>query len=209
MGLFPSARLILADENDLIEDIMNRYVVSVGTTEDQETVAKMFAKYDLTVLPVVDGEKRLVGIVTVDDALDVLQEETTEDFEKMAAITPSDRPYLKTSVLEIWKSRIPWLLVLMISATFTGLIINYFEDALKTYVLLTAYIPMLMDTGGNSGSQASITIIRGLSLNELEFRDLFGLFGKSFRLPFWPALPWEFSILPNSCSLIKLVSWWP
>ena len=123
--------------------------------------------------PGVDGENRLVGIVTIDDALDVLQEETTEDFEKMAAITPTDRPYLKTSVLEIWKSRIPWLLVLMISATFTGLIISRFEDALKTYVLLTAYIPMLMDTGGNSGSQASITIIRGLSLNELEFRDLF------------------------------------
>ncbi|NLW60732.1 MAG: magnesium transporter [Firmicutes bacterium] len=182
IGVVSIRTLILADENDRIEDIMNRYVVSVRTTEDQETVAKMFAKYDLTVLPVVDGEKRLVGIVTVDDALDVLQEETTEDFEKMAAITPTERPYLKTSVLEIWKSRIPWLLVLMISATFTGLIINHFENALKTYVLLTAYIPMLMDTGGNSGSQASITVIRGLSLNELEFRDLFRVVWKEFQV---------------------------
>lgn len=182
IGVVSIRTLILAGEHDRIEDIMNRYVVSVRTTEDQETVAKMFAKYDLTVLPVVDGENRLVGIVTVDDALDVLQEETTEDFEKMAAITPTDRPYLKKSVLEIWKSRIPWLLLLMISATFTGLIINHFENALKTYVLLTAYIPMLMDTGGNSGSQTSVTIIRGLSLHELEFRDLFRIVWKEIRV---------------------------
>jgi magnesium transporter len=182
IGVVSIRTLILADENDRIENLMNRYVVSVRTTEDQETVANMFAKYDLTVLPVVDGEQRLVGIVTVDDALDVLQEETTEDFEKMAAITPTDRPYLKKSVLEIWQSRIPWLLVLMISATFTGMIITHFEDALKTYVLLTAYIPMLMDTGGNSGSQASVTIIRGLSLNELEFRDLFRVVWKEFQV---------------------------
>ncbi|NLY91866.1 MAG: magnesium transporter [Firmicutes bacterium] len=182
IGVVSIRTLILAGEHDRIEDIMNRYVVSVRTTEDQETVAKMFAKYDLTVLPVVDGENRLVGIVTVDDALDVLQEATTEDFEKMAAITPTDRPYLKKSVLEIWKSRIPWLLLLMISATFTGLIINHFENALKTYVLLTAYIPMLMDTGGNSGSQTSVTIIRGLSLHELEFRDLFRIVWKEIRV---------------------------
>ena len=182
IGVVSIRTLILANEHDRIEDIMNRYVVSVRTTEDQETVAKMFAKYDLTVLPVVDGESRLVGIVTVDDAIDILQEETTEDFEKMAAITPTDRPYLKTSVLAIWKSRIPWLLVLMISATFTGLIISHFEDALKAYVLLTAYIPMLMDTGGNSGSQASVTVIRGLSLNELEFRDLLRIIWKELQV---------------------------
>ncbi len=182
IGVVTIRTIILAEPHERIEDVMNRYVVSVRTTEDQETVARMFAKYDLTVLPVVDGENRLVGIVTVDDALDVLQEETTEDFEKMAAITPTDRPYLKTSVLEIWKSRIPWLLILMISATFTGLIINHFEDALKAYVLLTAYIPMLMDTGGNSGSQASVTIIRGLSLHELEFRDLFRVVWKEFQV---------------------------
>ncbi len=182
IGVVSIRTIILAEEQDRIEDIMNRYVVSVRTTEDQESVVRLFAKYDLTVLPVVDGENRLVGIVTIDDALDVLQEETTEDFEKMAAITPTARPYLKTSVLEIWKSRIPWLLVLMISATFTGLIISHFEDALKAYVLLTAYIPMLMDTGGNSGSQASITVIRGLSLHELEFRDLFRVVWKEFRV---------------------------
>ncbi|HEY8392042.1 MAG TPA: magnesium transporter [Capillibacterium sp.] len=182
IGVVSIRTIILADENDRIEKIMNRYVVSVRTTEDQETVANMFAKYDLTVLPVVDGENRLVGIVTVDDALDVLQEETTEDIEKMAAITPTDRPYLKKSVLEIWRTRIPWLLLLMISATFTGMIISHFEDALKSYVLLTAYIPMLMDTGGNSGSQTSVTIIRGLSLHELEFQDLFRIIWKEIRV---------------------------
>ena len=127
---------------------MDRNVISVNTTEDQEEAVNLFLKYDLTVLPVVDNDNRLVGIVTVDDALDVLQEETTEDIEKMAAITPTYKPYLKNSVLEIWKSRTPWLLFLMISATFTGMIITHFEDALKVYVVLTAYIPMLMDTGG-------------------------------------------------------------
>lgn len=184
IGAVSIRTIILAEENDLIENIMDRHVISVGTLEDQETVAKVFAKYDLTVLPVVDGEGRLVGIVTVDDALDVLQEEATEDIEKMAAITPTVRAYLKKSVVEIWRSRIPWLLIMMISATFTGLIITHFEDALKTYVILTAYIPMLMDTGGNSGSQASVTIIRGLSLNELAFHDLFRVVWKEIRVAF-------------------------
>jgi len=172
IGYITIRTIILAKDTDIIGDLMDRDVISVSTTVDQETAADMFAKYDLTVLPVVDKEERLVGIVTVDDAIDIIQEETTEDIEKMAAITPSERPYLKESVLNIWKSRIPWLLILMISATFTGIIISSYESALKSYVILTAYIPMLMDTGGNSGSQASVTIIRGLSLHELEFRDL-------------------------------------
>jgi len=182
LGFVTIRTIILSDENMKIQDVMNRNVISVGTTEDQETVANLFAKYDLTVLPVVDNEKRIVGIVTVDDAIDVLQRETTEDIEKMAAITPTDKPYLKKSTFEIWKTRIPWLLILMISATFTGMIISHFEDALKAYVVLTAYIPMLMDTGGNSGSQASVTVIRSLSLNELSFGDIFRVVWKEFRV---------------------------
>ncbi len=176
--------LILSNDDDLVEDKMESNVISVNTLEDQETVALMFRKYDFTAMPVVDGEERLVGIVTVDDAMDVMQDEATEDIEKMAAIIPSesDRPYIKTSVFEIWKSRIPWLLLLMISATFTGMIITHFEDALASYVVLTAYIPMLMDTGGNSGSQASVTVIRGISLNELEFKDIFRVIWKEFRV---------------------------
>ena len=176
--------LVMSNDEDLVEDKMESNVISVNTLEDQETVALMFRKYDFTAMPVVDGEERLVGIVTVDDAMDVMQDEATEDIEKMAAIIPSesDRPYIKTSVFEIWKSRIPWLLLLMISATFTGMIITHFEDALASYVVLTAYIPMLMDTGGNSGSQASVTIIRGISLNEIEFRDIFRVIWKEFRV---------------------------
>lgn len=172
IGCITIRTIILSSDTDIIGDLMERNVISVITTVDQETAAGLFAKYDLTVLPVVDKEARLVGIVTVDDAIDVIQEETTEDIEKMAAITPTEKPYLKESVFNIWKSRIPWLLILMISATFTGIIISNYENALKSYVILTSYIPMLMDTGGNSGSQASVTIIRGLSLNELDFRDL-------------------------------------
>jgi len=182
IGFVTIRTIILSDDNTLIADVMDRNVIHVTTTEDQETVANLFAKYDLTILPVVDRDSRLVGIVTVDDAIDVLQKETTEDIEIMAAITPTDKPYLKKSVFEIWKSRTPWLLILMVSATFTGMIINRFEDALKTYVVLTAYIPMLMDTGGNSGSQASVTIIRGLSLNELDFKDIFQVIWKEFRV---------------------------
>ena len=130
------------------------------------------SKYDFLALPVVDGEDRLVGIVTVDDAIDVIQEEATEDIEKMAAMAPSDKPYMKTNVLDTWKKRVPWLLFLMISATFTSMIIHSFEDALAASVVLTGFIPMLMDTGGNSGSQSSITIIRGLSLGEIRYADV-------------------------------------
>ena len=168
----------------MISDVMDQKVVSVNTTDDREDVVNLFAKYDLTVLPVVDKEGRLVGIITVDDALDVLQEETTEDIAKMAAITPTNKPYLKNSAFDVWKSRIPWLLFLMVSATFTGLIITRFEDSLKTYVILTAYIPMLMDTGGNAGSQASVTIIRSLSLNEVDFGDIFRVIWIEFRVAF-------------------------
>ncbi|NLM74429.1 MAG: magnesium transporter [Clostridiaceae bacterium] len=182
IGFVTIRTIILSDENLKIQDVMERGIISVGTLEDQETVANLFEKYDLTVLPVVDNDTRLVGIVTVDDAIDVLRKEATEDIEKMAAITPTDKPYLKKTTFEIWKSRIPWLLALMISATFTGMIITSFEDTLKTYVLLTAYIPMLMGTGGNSGSQSSVTIIRSLSLSEIEFGDIFRVLWKEFRI---------------------------
>ena len=174
--------IILAEDEDPIEDIMEQNVISVSTLDDQESVAQMFQKYDLLALPVVDKEGRLVGIVTVDDAIDVLQEETTEDIEKMAAITPSDKPYLKTGVFSLYLHRIPWLLILMISATFTGIIIMKFEAALAAQVTLTAFIPMLMDTGGNSGSQSSVTIIRGLALQEIAFRDIFKVIFKEMRV---------------------------
>ncbi|CRZ33497.1 magnesium transporter [Herbinix hemicellulosilytica] len=182
IGYITIRTIILSDDNSKIEDLMETNVISVNTHDDQEEVAHLFGKYDLTVLPVVDNDNRLVGIVTVDDAWDVLEKETTEDIELMAAITPSDTPYLKKTIFEIWRSRMPWLLLLMISATFTGLIITRFEDALKAYVVLTAYIPMLMDTGGNSGSQSSVTIIRGLSLNEIEFGDILKVLWKESRV---------------------------
>ena len=181
-GVLSIGALILADRDTLCQEIMNVNVISVQTLEDQEAVARMLSKYNFGALPVVDGDGRLVGIVTVDDAMDIMEAEATEDIEKMAAITPSDRPYLSTGPITIWKRRIPWLLLLMISATFTGLIITKFEDALASCAVLIAYIPMLMDTGGNSGSQASVTIIRGLSLQELQFRDLFRVVWKEFRV---------------------------
>ncbi len=159
---------------------MRANVIGVNTHDDQEQVAQLFSKYDMLAMPVVDNEERLVGIITIDDVIDVLQEETTEDMEKMAAITPSDKPYLRTSTLEIWKSRIPWLLLLMVSATFTSMILMRFEVALSTGLI--AFIPMLMDTGGNSGSQSSVTIIRGLSLGDIEFTDLFRVLWKEVRV---------------------------
>lgn len=182
IGYVTLRTIILSDDNSKIGDLMESNVISVNTFDDQEEVTHLFGKYDLTVIPVVDNDKRLVGIVTVDDAWDVLEKETTEDMELMAAITPSDIPYLKKTTFDIWKSRMPWLLLLMISATFTGMIITRFEDALKAYVVLTAYIPMLMDTGGNSGSQSSVTIIRGLSINEIEFGDIFKVFWKESKV---------------------------
>ncbi len=174
--------LLIMDPSEIIGDIMNTNVISIGTMTDQEEAARTFQKYGFTAMPVVDNEGRMVGIITIDDVVDILEEEATEDIEKMAAIVPSDKPYPKVGVFETYKSRIPWLLFLMISATFTGAIITGFEDALSAFVVLTAYIPMLMDTGGNAGSQASVSIIRGLSLKEIEFEDIFKIIWKEMRV---------------------------
>lgn len=182
LGLVSIRTLLLAEEEDIIEDIMETNVVSVTTMDDREEVAQDLSRYDFLAMPVVDQESRLVGIVTIDDAIDVMEEEATEDIEKMAAITPSDKPYLRASVFSTFKARIPWLLLLMVSATFTGIIISSFEDALSACVVLTGFIPMLMDTGGNCGSQASVTVIRGLSLNEIEFSDLLKVVWKETRV---------------------------
>ena len=183
IGVVTVKDLLLCDDDDkLIEDVMIEKVISVNTHDDQEEVAQMFSKYNFMALPVVDGENRLVGIVTFDDAMDVMEEEATEDIEKMAAIIPSEKPYMSMSPFEIWKNRIPWLMLLMVSATFTGIIISHFESALSKLVILTAFIPMLMDTAGNSGSQASVTIIRGLSLNEIEFSDILQIIWKEARV---------------------------
>ncbi len=182
LGVVTAKELLISDPDRVVGDIMETNVIFVNTTDDKEFAAQQLQKYDLLALPVVDREQRLVGIVTVDDAMDVLAEENAEDMEMMAAITPSDKPYLKTGVWEIWKKRIPWLLLLMISATFTGTIITGFESKLAASVALTAFIPMLMDTGGNSGSQTSVTVIRGLSLGELEMRDVLRVLWKELRV---------------------------
>lgn len=174
--------LLIMKPDEVIGDIMNTNVISIGTLTDQEEAARMFQKYGFTAMPVVDQETRMVGIITIDDVVDILEEEATEDIEKMAAIMPSDKPYPKVGIFETYKNRIPWLLFLMISATFTGAIITGFEDALSAYVVLTAYIPMLMDTGGNAGGQASVSIIRALSLKEIEFSDLLRIIWKEARV---------------------------
>ena len=187
-GYVTIRRLILAQPDTLIGDLADQNVISCKTLDDQETVAQMLSKYDLIAIPVVDGENRLVGIVTVDDAIDVLQEEATEDIEKMASITPSDKPYLKTGVFALYVHRIPWLCILMIAAIFTELVINHFSNLMSVQfqsfisAMLLACIPMLMDTGGNAGNQASVTIIRGLSLGEIEFRDLPRVIFKECRI---------------------------
>ena len=165
-----------------MDQLMEDNIISVETITDQEEVAQMFSKYGFLAMPVVDTESRLVGIVTIDDVLDVLEEEATEDIEKMAAIVPADKPYLRQTTFDLWKSRIPWLMLLMISATFTGMIITSFENALAKFVILTAYIPMLMDTGGNSGGQSSATVIRALSLHDVEFSDLPRVIWKEMRV---------------------------
>ncbi|MCR5402895.1 MAG: magnesium transporter [Butyrivibrio sp.] len=174
--------LLIMQPDQVIRDIMNTNVISINTMTDQEEAARMFQKYGFTAMPVVDNENRMVGIITIDDVVDILEEEATEDIEKMAAIVPSDKPYPKVGIFETYRNRIPWLLFLMISATFTGAIITGFEDALSAYVVLTAYIPMLMDTGGNAGSQASVSIIRGLSLKEIAFEDIFKIIWKEIRV---------------------------
>ena len=187
-GFVTIRRLILSQPDVLIGDLADQNVIACKTLDDQETVAQMLSKYDLIAIPVVDGENRLVGIVTVDDAIDVLQEEATEDIEKMAAITPSDKPYLKTGVLSLYVHRIPWLCILMIAAIFTELVINHFSNLMSIQfqsfisAMLLACIPMLMDTGGNAGNQASVTIIRGLSLGEIEFKDLPRVIFKECRI---------------------------
>ncbi len=182
LGVVTVRRMLLSSYETRIRDIMETNVLSVNTHEDKEDVAQTLNKYALSALPVVDAENRLVGIVTFDDAMDVIEDETTEDFEKMAAILPSDKPYLKTGVLETWRARIPWLLLLMLSATFTGIIITSFEGALAACVVLTSFIPMLSGTGGNSGSQSSVAIIRALSLDEVEFSDMLSVVWKEIRV---------------------------
>ena len=173
LGIVTVKDLLLADDDEMtIEELMLTNLIFVTTQTDQEDVARMFSKYNFLALPVVDGEGRMVGIVTFDDAMDVMEEEATEDMELMSGMTPSEKPYLRSSPFDLFKNRIPWLMLLMVSATFTGLIMTSFEDALAAQIALSAFIPMLMGTGGNSGSQSSVTVIRGLSLGELEFREV-------------------------------------
>lgn len=183
IGVTTVKELLLHDYDDRIEEFMETNTIRVNTHDDKETAAKLFDKYNFLALPVVDMEDRLVGIITVDDAMDVLQEENTEDIHKMNAIVrTSEKPYLKIGVFETWRARIPWLMLLMVSATFTGMIITSFEDKLSALIVLTAFIPMLMDTGGNSGGQASVTIIRALSLNEIDLKDIFKVIWKEIRV---------------------------
>ena len=183
-GVVTVKDLLLADPDTEVGELMDRNVVFASTTEDQESVSEKFSDYDLLALPVVDKEGRLVGIVTVDDIIDVMEQETTEDIEKMAGMTPSDKPYSRTGILEIWKNRVPWLLFLMISATFTSVILTHFEDMLAVQAALVAFIPMLMGTGGNSGAQASTAVIRSLSLGDTEPRDALVVVWKELRVAF-------------------------
>ena len=181
-GFIELRDLIFSPQSEIIENVMESSVISAQTLDDQEIAATLISKYDLLALPVVDSEGRLVGIVTVDDAMDVIEEEATEDIEIMAAISPTDKPYLKTGVFETWKNRIPWLVLLLISSTFTGSIITHYEQALGSMVILTAFIPMLMGTGGNAGGQASATIIRGLSVGEIRMGNILRILWKEFRI---------------------------
>ena len=187
-GIVTVKDLLLADDDTIIEDLMDRNVIFASTTEDQESVSEKFSDYDLMALPVVDKEGRLVGIVTVDDIIDVMEQETTEDFEIMAGMTPSDKPYSRTGIFEMWKNRIPWLMFLMLSATFTSMILTDFENTLSVQVGLVAFIPMLMGTGGNSGAQASTAVIRSLSLGDTEPRDALRVMWKEWRVAFFCGL---------------------
>ncbi len=182
VGTVSIREILLANENDVIKDLMETNIISVITTEDQEEVAKTFDKYDLYALPVVDNENRLVGIVTVDDAINVIQDETSEDFEKMAAITPNENGYFQTSVFKHAKNRILWLLILMLSATITGSIITNYEEAFKVVPILVAFIPMIMGTGGNCGAQSSTLVIRGLATDEIELKDVLKVLWKEIRV---------------------------
>ena len=182
MGIVSIRDILLSEEDAHLADIMEENVISVSTLTDQEEATSMISKYNFTVLPVVDGEQRLVGIITVDDALDVMEDEATEDIEIMGGVTPVDTAYLRTSVFQFWRARIPWLMLLMIGATFTGMILNHYENALARFTVLTMFIPMLMDTGGNSGSQCSVTVIRALSLGDIEFSDILAVIWKEIRV---------------------------
>lgn len=183
-GVVTVKDLLLADPDTEVGELMDRNVVFATTTEDQESVSEKISDYDLLAIPVVDKEGRLVGLVTVDDIIDVMEQETTEDIEKMAGMMPSDKPYSRTGILEIWKNRVPWLLFLMISATFTSVILTHFEDMLAVQAALVAFIPMLMGTGGNSGAQASTAVIRSLSLGDTEPRDVLPVMWKELRVAF-------------------------
>lgn len=182
IGITTVKDLLLAEDDELVKSIMEENVISVTTLADQEQVAQMFSNYNFLALPVVDNENRLVGIVTIDDAIDVIQEEATEDIEKMAAVLPSDKPYMKTSVFGLYKKRAPWLLILMLSATFTSAIISSFEAVLANVLILSSFIPMITGSGGNAGSQSSVSVIRALSLGEIQFKSIFLVLWKEFRL---------------------------
>ena len=182
IGITTVKDLLLAEDDVLVKDMMEENVISVHTLADQEEVAQMFSNYNFLALPVVDNEMRIVGIVTIDDAIDVIQEETTEDIEKMAAVLPSDKPYMRTSVWGIYKKRVPWLLILMLSATFTSTIISSFDSMLASVIILSSFIPMITGSGGNAGSQASVSVIRALSLGEIEFKSMFVVLWKELRV---------------------------
>lgn len=182
IGITTVKDLLLAEDDASVRDLMEENVISVHTLDDQEEVARIFSNYDFLALPVVDNEQRIVGIVTIDDAIDVIREEATEDIEKMAAVLPSDKPYMRTSVLGIYKKRVPWLLVLMLSATFTSTIISSFDAMLASVIILSSFIPMITGSGGNAGSQASVSVIRALSLGEIEFKSMFKVLWKELRV---------------------------
>ncbi len=198
-GIVSLKDLIFATPDSLIGDIMETDILCANTLDHQEDVVAMIQKYDMLALPIVDKENRLVGIVTVDDAIDVIEEEATEDIEKMAAIVPSDKPYMRAGVFEIWKTRIPWLLLLMLSATFTGQIIAGFEDKLAQIPVLIAFIPMLMGTGGNSGAQSSVTVIRGLAIGEIENGDIWAIIWKELRVAILCG------VILSICNFIKII----
>ena len=181
-GVLPLRRLILADDDTIVKELMNDDIITVGTLDDQEYISHLFKKYNLIAMPVVDKENRLVGIITVDDIVDVIEQENTEDIEKMSALLPSDDEYLKTSVFELAKNRIPWLLVLMISGTISGAIMGLYDDLLAKVIALSTFVPLLMGTGGNAGSQASTLIIRGMALGEIEMKDILKVIWKEFRV---------------------------
>ncbi len=181
-GVLPLRRLILADDDTIVRELMNDDIISVGTLDDQEYISHLFKKYNLIAMPVVDQENRLVGIITVDDIVDVIEQENTEDIEKMSALLPSDDEYLKTSIFALAKNRIPWLLVLMISGTISGAIMGLYDDLLARVIALSTFVPLLMGTGGNAGSQASTLIIRGMALGEIEMKDILKVMWKEFRV---------------------------